>query len=62
MHERNLLSKLYRINIAGKYLEIYGLIKEKGIKYHFSVIKAKISLGKESVEEVKEFVHALLVL
>ncbi len=52
----------FGINIAGKYLEIHDLIKEKEIKYHLSVIKAKILLDKESVEEVEEFIHALLVL
>ena len=52
----------FGINIAGKYLEIHGLIKEKGIKYHLPVVKAKIPLGKESVEKIEEFVHALLVL
>ncbi|CAG8661051.1 7254_t:CDS:2, partial [Paraglomus brasilianum] len=38
--------------------------KEKGMKYHLHlpVVKAKIPLGKESVEEVEEFVHALLTL
>ena len=52
----------FRINIAGKYLEIHGLIMEKEIKYYLPVVKAKIPLGKESVEEIEEFVHALLVL
>ncbi len=52
----------FGINIVSKYLKIHGLIKEKGIKYHLPVIKAKIPLSKESVEEVEEFVHALLVL
>ncbi len=52
----------FGINIAGKYLEIHGLIKEKGIKYHLLIIKAKIPLSKESVEKVEEFVHVLLIL
>jgi len=52
----------FSINIASKYLEIHGLIKKKRIKYYLPVIKAKIPLGKESVEEVKEFIHILLVL
>lgn len=52
----------FGVNIAGKYIEIHGLIKEKGVKYHLPVVKAKIPLGKESVEEVEEFVHALLTL
>jgi len=52
----------FGINIASKYLKIHGLIKEKGIKYHLPVVKAKILLDKESVEKIEEFVHALLVL
>lgn len=52
----------FGVNIAGKYLEIHGLIMEKEVKYHLPVIKAKIPLDKESVEEIEEFVHALLVL
>ena len=52
----------FSINIAGKYLKIHGLIKKKWIKYYLPVIKAKILFGKESVEKVEEFVHALLVL
>jgi len=51
----------FGINITDKYLEIHGLIIEKEVKYHLSVIKAKIPLDKESVEEIEEFVHALLV-
>nr|CAG8625580.1 10670_t:CDS:2 [Entrophospora candida] len=52
----------FSVNVAGKYLEIHGLIKGKEVKYHLPVVKAKIPLGKETVEEVEEFVHALLVL
>ena len=52
----------FRINIASKYLKIHDLIMEKKIKYHFLVVKVKIPLDKESVEKIKEFVHALLVL
>ena len=51
----------FGVNIAGKCVEIHGLIKEEG-KYHLPVVKAKIPLGKESVEEVEEFVPALLTL
>jgi len=52
----------FGVNIAGKYIEIHGLIKKKEVKYHFLVIKVKILLDKESVEEVEEFVHTLLTL
>ncbi|RIB10477.1 hypothetical protein C2G38_2250741 [Gigaspora rosea] len=47
----------FAVNIADKYLEINGLIKEKGENYH-PIIKAKIPLENK----VEEFVHALLVL
>jgi len=52
----------FDINIASNYFEIHDLIKKKEIKYHFSVIKAKIPLSKKLVEEVKEFIYILLVL
>ncbi|CAG8692548.1 3476_t:CDS:2, partial [Funneliformis mosseae] len=52
----------FRVNIAGKYLEIYGLIMEKEVKYYLPVVKAKIPFDKESVKEIEEFVHVLLVL
>ncbi|RIB07780.1 hypothetical protein C2G38_2112804 [Gigaspora rosea] len=52
----------FAVNIAGKYLKIHGLIKEKGVKYYLPIIKAKIPLDEETTEEVEEFVHALLVL
>ncbi len=41
------------------YLEIHGLIKEN---IFFPIVKAKIPLGKESIDEVEEFIHALLTL
>ncbi|CAG8446629.1 10665_t:CDS:2 [Funneliformis mosseae] len=50
------------VNITGKCIEIHGLKKEKGVKYHLPVVKSKIPLGKETVDEVEEFVHSLLVL
>jgi len=52
----------FGVNIAGKCIEVHGLIKEKGVKYHLPVVKAKIPLDKETFEEVEGFVHALLVL
>ncbi|CAG8633322.1 6644_t:CDS:2, partial [Paraglomus occultum] len=54
--------KLCSSKVGSKYIEIHGLIKEKGVKYHLPVVKAKIPLRDESVEEVEEFVHALLTL
>ncbi|CAG8844449.1 9820_t:CDS:2, partial [Gigaspora margarita] len=55
-------NKLDLVSILCKYLEINGLIKESEIKYYLLVIKTKIPLDNESFEEVKEFVHALLIL
>ena len=52
----------FGVNIAGEYIEIHGLIREKGVKYYLPVSRAKIPFRKESAEEVEEFIHALLTL
>ncbi|CAG8647918.1 10415_t:CDS:2 [Gigaspora rosea] len=52
----------FGVNIAGKYIEIHGLIRENGIKYYLPISRAKIPFEDESVDEVEEFVHALLIL
>ena len=52
----------FGVNIAGEYIEIHGLIREKGVKYYLLVSRAKIPFRKESAEEVEEFIHALLTL
>ena len=41
---------------------MYGLLREKGIKFYLPIIKAKIPLHNETVDKVEEFVHALLIL
>ncbi|CAG8837142.1 29908_t:CDS:2, partial [Gigaspora margarita] len=50
------------VNIAGECLVIHGLIRENGIKYYLPIAKAKVPLSMESVNEIEEFVHALLTL
>ncbi|CAB4396389.1 unnamed protein product [Rhizophagus irregularis] len=52
----------FGVNIAGECIEIYGLVREKGVKYYFPVSRAKIPFRKESAEEVEGFIHALLTL
>ena len=52
----------FGVNIAGEYIEIHGLIREKDVKYYLPVFRAKIPFRKESAEEVEEFIHALLTL
>ncbi|CAJ0831785.1 5652_t:CDS:2 [Entrophospora sp. SA101] len=52
----------FGVNVAGEYLVIHGLAREGGVKYYLPVSKAKIPLNMESVEEVEEFIHALLTL
>ena len=52
----------FSVNIAGEYIEVYGLIREKNIKFYLPISRAKIPFDKESVEEVEEFIHALLTL
>ncbi|CAG8687522.1 21945_t:CDS:10, partial [Gigaspora rosea] len=50
------------VNIAGECLVIHGLIREKGIKYYLPIAKAKVPFNMESINEIEEFVHALLTL
>nr|CAG8610088.1 15868_t:CDS:2 [Entrophospora candida] len=52
----------FGVNVAGEYLVIHGLAREGGVKYYLPVSKVKIPLNMESVEEVEEFIHALLTL
>ncbi len=63
--ERELLNRNYigfGINITGEYIEIHGLVCEKGIKYYCLILRAKIPFHKESAEKVEEFIHTLLTL
>ena len=63
--EREPLNRNYiglGINITGEYIKIHGLVREKSVKYYFSILRAKIPFHKESAEEVEEFIHALLTL
>lgn len=41
---------------------IHGLLREGGIKFCIPIIKTKIPFNNESVEEVENFIHALLIL
>ncbi|CAG8639226.1 9086_t:CDS:2, partial [Paraglomus occultum] len=52
----------FGVNIAGNHIEISGLIRQDNIKYYLPVSRAKIPFGEESVEEVEDFIHALLTL
>ncbi|CAG8708985.1 12526_t:CDS:2, partial [Dentiscutata heterogama] len=59
------LKKVYiafGVNIAGNKFILHGLVQEKGIKYYLPIAKAKIPFCDESLEEVEEFVHTLLIL
>ena len=63
--EREPLNRNYigfSVNIAGECIKIHGLVREKSVKYYFSILRAKIPFHKESAEEVEEFIHALLTL
>ncbi|CAG8684626.1 1656_t:CDS:2, partial [Dentiscutata heterogama] len=54
---------IFGINITDDHcVVIHGLSREKGIKFYFPIIKAKIPFHNETVDEVEEFVHALLIL
>ncbi len=65
IYEREPLNRNYMgfgINIAGEYIEIYGLVHKKDIKYYFLVSRVKIPFYKKSVKEVEEFIHTLMIL
>ncbi|KAG9295322.1 hypothetical protein G9A89_021253 [Geosiphon pyriformis] len=54
---------VFGINITDDHcVDVYGLLREKGIKFYLPIIKAKIPLHNETVDKVEEFVHALLIL
>ncbi|CAJ0767363.1 3188_t:CDS:2, partial [Entrophospora sp. SA101] len=53
---------VFRINVAGNTLIINGLTREKGARFNFPVSETTIPLLNESVQEVEDFVHALLTL
>ena len=41
---------------------IHGLLRENGIKLYLPIIKAKISLNNKQLDDIENFVHALLIL
>ena len=43
-------------------ISIFGLIHEKEVNHYLPVARAKIPLSVETVDEVEEFIHALLIL
>ncbi|CAJ0846405.1 1161_t:CDS:2, partial [Entrophospora sp. SA101] len=53
---------VFRINVAGNTLIINGLTSEKGARFNFPISETMIPLFNESVQEVEDFVHALLTL
>ncbi|CAG8477412.1 8167_t:CDS:2 [Acaulospora morrowiae] len=54
---------IFGINITDDHcIVIHGFLREKGIKFYLPIIKAKIPFHNETVDEVEEFVHALLIL
>ncbi|CAJ0843505.1 1964_t:CDS:2, partial [Entrophospora sp. SA101] len=53
---------VFGINVAGNTLIINGLTREKGARFNFPVSETTIPLLNESVQEVEDFVHALLTL
>ncbi|CAG8730413.1 10250_t:CDS:2 [Cetraspora pellucida] len=64
MSKKTKKNKLYKFCIVfdDHCVDIYGFLREKGIKFYLPIIKAKIPLHKETVDKVEEFVHALLIL
>ncbi|CAJ0760791.1 5306_t:CDS:2 [Entrophospora sp. SA101] len=55
-------NSLVRFCSDGNTLIINGLTREKGARFNFPVSETTIPLLNESVQEVEDFVHALLTL
>ncbi|CAG8847460.1 12391_t:CDS:2, partial [Gigaspora margarita] len=54
---------IFGINITDDHcIVIHGLSRENGIKFYFPIIKAKIPFHNAPLDEVEDFIHALLVL
>src|SRR6266496_5072520 len=52
----------FGISIAGEYFILYGLIHKNEVNFYLSISRVKISLSEEMVDEVKDFIHTLLIL
>ncbi|CAG8660405.1 10147_t:CDS:10 [Cetraspora pellucida] len=52
----------FGINIASGFLIIHGLARENGTRFYLPIVKTKIPFYNEPVEDVENFIHALLVL
>ncbi|CAJ0763892.1 20423_t:CDS:2 [Entrophospora sp. SA101] len=61
---KNELNKfvLRSVLILQHFIVINGFLRENGIKFYLPIAKAKIPFHNASLEEVEDFVHALLVL
>lgn len=54
---------IFGINVTEEhFMVIHGLFREKGIKLYLPIIKAKIPLNNEQVDDVENFIHALMIL
>ncbi|CAJ0642879.1 4552_t:CDS:2 [Entrophospora sp. SA101] len=62
-NELNKFCITFGINITDEhFIVINGFLRENGIKFYLPIAKAKIPFHNASLEEVEDFVHALLVL
>ena len=52
----------FDISIAGEYFVLYGLIRKNEVNFYLPVSRAKIPLSEETVDEVEDFIHTLLIL
>ncbi|CAG8843762.1 31575_t:CDS:2, partial [Gigaspora margarita] len=54
---------IFGINITDEhFIVIHGMMRENCIKFYLPIIKAKIPFHNAPLDEVEDFVHALLVL
>src|SRR6266540_2875892 len=52
----------FGISIAGEYFVLHRLIRKNEVNFYLPVSRAKIPLSEETVDEVEDFIHTLLIL
>ena len=52
----------FNISIAGEYFILYRLIHKNEVNFYLSVSRVKIPFSEETVDEVEDFIHILLIL
>src|SRR6266498_4125159 len=52
----------FGISIAGEYFVLHGLIRKNEVNFYLPVFRAKIPFSEETIDEIEDFIHTLLIL